>query len=248
VVGLSSYPFINIWDIHNWKMRTLRHDINEPIYSIDIKDNFIIATSNDTVYIYNWKSEKTIKYSLGLQQIVFVSWIYNLEMHAIIMQHNGEWSIYKFVEESSKRLLNVPSIAGLVTGFIQPFECIISVHIRGYKVICGYQNGNIKSWIFTKDNWSYHPQPTMSSISDKVTAIQIVSNMVVGATWDGRVRIWDSKKDSLRRSLKCEQSSGVTSIAIINGMIVTGHYNGTMCYWNFELENSKSRKRIKIYK
>jgi WD40 repeat protein len=247
VLGLSQIPFLQIWDSKNWKLLELKHQVDEPIYSIDIKENLVISTSHSTVFVYDLTLEQTKKYSLDLQHIVNVSWLYGMKNHAIIMMNDGNWRIYNFCYELVTCLLDVQSIAGLVTGFIQPFEYVTSEHVHGYKVICGYQNGNIKSWIFTS-NWTFNAQPTLSSISDKVTAIKIVSNMVVGATWDGKVRIWDIKNDSLRRSLKCEQSSGITSVDIINGMIITGHYNGKLTYWDFasEASQSRNRKRIKL--
>ncbi|KAJ3308900.1 hypothetical protein HDV04_000709 [Boothiomyces sp. JEL0838] len=171
--------------------------------------------------------------SCTISNIVYVGQIQSI---IVAMTSLGKIYIYK----SGKLIHTIDSVAGILTGqFVKQMK---------YKIIAGYQDGNIRSWQMSDfESILVEQLPMLSSLSDRITCLYMQSNMVVGGSWDGRVRIWDLKRGLLTRTLKSDFSSSILCISWIGSKIFTGHYNGSITVWDFE-ENEQDfrRKRIKI--
>ncbi|KAJ3268628.1 hypothetical protein HDV01_002523 [Terramyces sp. JEL0728] len=178
------------------------------------------------------KHSQFTKLNFAFTNIVFIG---QIDKILVIMSSLGKIYLFK----QSTLLKTIDTVPGILTGqFIKQIK---------YKIIAGFQDGNIRSWQIDGFDSPVEQLPMLSSLSDRITCLYMQSNMVVGGSWDGRVRIWDLKRGLLTRTLKSDFSSSILCISWIGSKIFTGHYNGNITVWDFESEeNELRRKRIKI--
>ncbi|KAI8928503.1 WD40-repeat-containing domain protein [Entophlyctis helioformis] len=70
--------------------------------------------------------------------------------------------------------------------------------------------------------------------SDWIASVDVdgCSNVAVSGSWDSQVRVWDTHKGILRRSLN--GGSAVLCVAILGHTVLGGTYSGTLIQWTFQ--------------
>jgi WD40 repeat protein len=247
VIGLSEYPFIKSYDINALKEIKMELNVDQltAIKCIDLKNSMLVCGTDNGVFISDLETN-ICKFHEFEESVVFVGFIPGRK-EVVIMTAEGHICISLINLKNLKQLIKISSVNGLITGFLIKFD-------NGWKIVAGYQDGNVRSWKLCINNgkYSYSYLPMLSSLGDRVTCMMVTNNMVIAGSYCGRVSIWDLKSSSLRRTLKTKMPSAIQSISHIDGIIITGHYDGTISTWDFSEQRSalpvKSFKRLRSTK
>ncbi|KAJ3371297.1 acetyl-coenzyme-A carboxylase [Kappamyces sp. JEL0680] len=176
--------------------------------------------------------------------VKYVKWINHELLHVLVMGSNGAWSIWDLHARSV--LLDTPrQSAGLKSAHVSrhtPDRSLV------WSIFGGFSDGNIRSWKL-QFNRSLHcyessPLPILCSLGDHVTCIQVYENLMISGSWDGKIRLFDAKSDSLRRTLQSKEKSPVMSLTYSGGTIISGHYNGSITVWDFYRDLLPKRKTL----
>jgi hypothetical protein len=252
VVGHDSFPFISMVNFRSFTQETIPIDHinnNSRISCIDLNNKKILAGTESGVYFYDIKRKSFGFHNPFRGAIIFLKWIKEAKTEAVLMTEKGEIGLWKIDAINCVSLLKIQSIEGLSSGYLSKLDpCNNEEFSIVGNIVAGYSDGNVRSWKILNREGKYAISylPLLSSLSDCVTCLSITCNMIFAGSWDGRVRIWDLKTASLRRTLKSTVTSAILSITHQQGSIVTGHYDGSITVWDFT--NAKQNQSVKHFK
>ncbi|KAJ3411676.1 hypothetical protein HDV05_001837 [Chytridiales sp. JEL 0842] len=158
-------------------------------------------------------------------------------------------------------LVSISTVPGILCSHISEAETS-SVGRTCWDILCGFKDGNIRGWnvFFTKEptrarsqivgdgqekrggdddsGLKVVPMPnTLSSLGDWITCVHAdpLADIVAAGSWDGRIRVWDLRQGTLKRTLGSGTGSrtAVLGLSVLGSVMVTGCYDGSLVVHEF---------------
>jgi len=109
-------------------------------------------------------------------------------------------------------------------------------------IVCGHEDGKVSIW--KSEGGKTMLSMLLDDHSDSVKSVLRYGDLIISASNDRTIRIWDSKNGKLR-SILVGHSGYVWRIFLINDILVSGGWDGKIILWDLKSYNKKSTYDVK---
>ena len=238
-LGFGSPPYVILLENIQDKCKEQHLLAPSPLSCLALSSEFCCGASLNTLSYWplTSKNKDSISFTVSHETIKFISFI-KTPSTILMMCLNGDVSIFDMASHQTTFLF--PSTSGLSSG------SMIQLTKSSWKVMGGYRDGNIRSWILsshTNSPFSIKPLPVFYSLGDHITCISVYETLLISGSWDGQIRIFDYQTGTIRRTLHHQNRSPILSITHFNQTIVSGHYDGSIIVWDFRKCSSRLQEK-----
>ena len=260
VTSSRDTPSLIVWDmptqkrIHNLQIpHSTIHDPQWNVTCLDHNTWFVMAGSREVVRIWGVRSGAYVgEVYRPRMHVVSIQWPSSsphpsqTDTTVFTVCSSGVISVWDATDATRcVEVQRVSTVGGVVSARVD--VKIAKEFMWEWIVSCGFKDGNSRRW---KIKMYRHPQTssaikpheinveemcTLSCLSDWISCLSadLFSDVVVAGGWDCRLRIWDSKRGVLQRTLQTDSASAILCLAVVGQTLITGNYDGSLTLWDF---------------